>query len=437
MKKLSRALICMAALALALCGTAAAAGPGAGDVSVLLNGRPLTFTDAAPKIVGGRTYIPFRAVFTALGFADEDITYQADTRTVRAAGEDLEISMTIGENRVTVVRDGRTTVQDTDAPAFLEGGRTYVPARFAAEAAGCRVGWDGDTRTVIIDDVEAILAGDTETYEVLSKYLDFERQFQEQSYQITGNYTQTVAAGGEEISQTGEYVMHTAGTAFDYTSTVRYTGQLADALPGDVDLELRGDSGTGEFYFRSNALTALQEGGEREVWYQVSLEQAAGLMPPDRMPGLQSGKPVTGKDYMEAAVRQQAQADMTRSAAAILEQYSAMLGDSAFVRQGNSYVSSADLPERGARVTITFTTSNGKVNGYAVTNAAHADGAERTVEQSMRGDVLRLRIASAEDGVSQTMEMTGTYAPSSEKPNSRPEAGAAVMPLGSWTGLGA
>ena len=37
-----------------------------------------------------------------------------------------------------------------DVPAQIVSSRTMIPARAVAEAFGCTVGWDGDTRTVII-----------------------------------------------------------------------------------------------------------------------------------------------------------------------------------------------------------------------------------------------------------------------------------------------
>jgi len=53
-------------------------------IEVLLNGEVVSFTDAEPRIVDSRTFIPFRAVFNALGFADNDITFDGATRTVSA-----------------------------------------------------------------------------------------------------------------------------------------------------------------------------------------------------------------------------------------------------------------------------------------------------------------------------------------------------------------
>jgi len=136
MKKLFRMLLCVTALTLALCTSALAADSG---FRVELNGQELSFADAAPQILNDRSYLPFRAVFTALGFADEDITYQEQTKTVSAASPELTVSMVIGENKVSITKGGETTVLDTDVPAIIDPdlGRTYVPVSFVAQAGAC------------------------------------------------------------------------------------------------------------------------------------------------------------------------------------------------------------------------------------------------------------------------------------------------------------
>ncbi|MGI6575359.1 MAG: stalk domain-containing protein [bacterium] len=70
-----------------------------------------------------------------------------------AAEDEVEgaekVVLTIGSNIAVV--DG--VAQEFDAPAFIEGGRTYVPFRFIAEAFGAEVDWtpkDGPTETVFL-----------------------------------------------------------------------------------------------------------------------------------------------------------------------------------------------------------------------------------------------------------------------------------------------
>ena len=50
-------------------------------INVTVNGQAVTFTDQAPVIVDGRTLVPVRGVFEALGFTAE---WNGDTRTATA-----------------------------------------------------------------------------------------------------------------------------------------------------------------------------------------------------------------------------------------------------------------------------------------------------------------------------------------------------------------
>ena len=124
MKQWIRFLAITAALVLTLCVTAMAADTAstAGDVppSVMVNGEVVDFPDAAPQIVDGRTFIPLRAVFNVLGFADDNITWDGETRTATAVKEDLTITLTEGENTVTVTRGEETETQETDAAAYVD-----------------------------------------------------------------------------------------------------------------------------------------------------------------------------------------------------------------------------------------------------------------------------------------------------------------------------
>ena len=66
-------------LALLLCFVLAMPVIAAPDV--LLDGEPLYFTDAAPTIVNGRTLIPLRAIFEAMG---AEVSWDQNTNTATA-----------------------------------------------------------------------------------------------------------------------------------------------------------------------------------------------------------------------------------------------------------------------------------------------------------------------------------------------------------------
>ena len=97
MKKLKKllALVCALAMAGSVLTTAAWAAPAA--VSLQVNGEEVVLTDAAPEIRSGRTFIPARAVFEALGAA---VTWDEDSRSAVAVKEGTAVVMTIGSETV-------------------------------------------------------------------------------------------------------------------------------------------------------------------------------------------------------------------------------------------------------------------------------------------------------------------------------------------------
>ncbi len=115
----------------------------AADVSVKLDGETLSF-EQPPVIIEGRTLVPLRAIFEALGASVE---WDGDTKTVTSAKGDVTIKLTIGSN---VLYKNAESVE-LDVPAQIVGeGYTMVPARAIAESYGVTVDWDDATKTVIL-----------------------------------------------------------------------------------------------------------------------------------------------------------------------------------------------------------------------------------------------------------------------------------------------
>jgi len=111
-------------------------------IKVLLDGDELEF-DVPPQLISGRTMVPMRVIFEALG---ADVDWDPATRKITAIKEDLVITLTIGSNVLT--RNGEDI--QLDVPARLTGGRTLVPIRAVSESFGAEVDWVPATRTVVI-----------------------------------------------------------------------------------------------------------------------------------------------------------------------------------------------------------------------------------------------------------------------------------------------
>lgn len=111
-------------------------------ITVLIDGVPVVF-DQPPVLENGRTLVPLRAIFEALGATVE---WNNNTQTVTATKGGTKISLQIGSTQMYV----NGTVKTLDVPAKLINSRTLVPVRAVSEAFGCKVDWDQNTYTVLI-----------------------------------------------------------------------------------------------------------------------------------------------------------------------------------------------------------------------------------------------------------------------------------------------
>lgn len=112
------------------------------DITVLYNGTPLSF-DVPPLLEDGRTLVPLRVIFEAMG---ADVSWEDSTKTVYAKRGDIEITMPVGKSSFT--KNGAEI--PLDVPSKIENGRTLIPLRAVADAFGNSVDWEGETRTVIL-----------------------------------------------------------------------------------------------------------------------------------------------------------------------------------------------------------------------------------------------------------------------------------------------
>ena len=100
MKKIWHSMLCGGALAALLCTPALAAGEG--DFSLVVNGEPVSFTDALPQLRENRSFLPMAATFQALGYEDGTITWDNDARTVTAEKDGVTLLLAIGKQEIKV-----------------------------------------------------------------------------------------------------------------------------------------------------------------------------------------------------------------------------------------------------------------------------------------------------------------------------------------------
>jgi|GEM_PF-4508985 len=112
------------------------------SIQVLLDGNKVAF-DQPPILDNGRTLVPLRAIFEALGAA---VYWNESSKTVTATKGSSVVVMKIGEKNITV--NGKIIA--LDVPPKIVNGRTLVPVRAVAEGFNAGVDWDGATKTVYI-----------------------------------------------------------------------------------------------------------------------------------------------------------------------------------------------------------------------------------------------------------------------------------------------
>ncbi|MDD2235511.1 MAG: stalk domain-containing protein [Desulfitobacteriaceae bacterium] len=101
---------------------------------------PLIF-DVNPVIENGRTLVPMRGIFQALGAT---VDWDGSLQKVTAGSGGRKVELQIGSN-LACVNGGEVVL---DVPAAIRVDRTMIPLRFVGEALGCRVDWDGGKRTI-------------------------------------------------------------------------------------------------------------------------------------------------------------------------------------------------------------------------------------------------------------------------------------------------
>ncbi len=135
-----RRLLASALLVLTLAAPVSAAEPP----RIVIDNTYLSIpSEQAPFIESGRTMVPMRAMFEALG---ADVSWNQATQTVTAVKGETSVTLQIGSDTAAV--SGKAV--HLDQPAALVNDRTFVPLRFVSEALDAQVTWLEERRTVAI-----------------------------------------------------------------------------------------------------------------------------------------------------------------------------------------------------------------------------------------------------------------------------------------------
>jgi len=153
-------------------------------VKVVLNGNEINFNQP-PIIENGRTLVPIRAVFEALG---ADVYWDGPNQIVGVIKNDVKIFAKVGENDIMkftgkdfgvfadALQNEETipmiTLSD-DVPARLINGRVLVPIRTISEGMGVDVQWDEHSKTVLLSCDEEFISQQNEDKLFFSMFILF------------------------------------------------------------------------------------------------------------------------------------------------------------------------------------------------------------------------------------------------------------------------
>lgn len=191
------------------------------SIRVYVDSKQIYF-DVNPQIVNGRTLVPMRAIFEAIGLTvDWDNYSQAATGT----NGDNSIVITIGSNNAIV--NGKEKI--LDVPASIIGSRTMVPLRVLSENMGYNVVWVGDSNLILMSK-NNVVEWRYEGYESIEPYKEYEALYvngvKSNETRYNGKYHDVVVewrnGGYESAEPYKEYeIKYIDGVK---TSETRYTG---------------------------------------------------------------------------------------------------------------------------------------------------------------------------------------------------------------------
>ena len=118
------------------------------EIRVIIDGQEVNFPAQPPVIVDGRTLVPVRGVFEALGF---DVDWNPDTRTAYLTNAYFNVAISIGSPAFTT----NGTEHVLDVPAEIIGGSTMLPLRAVLESVGYELEWNEAARTISIASASA------------------------------------------------------------------------------------------------------------------------------------------------------------------------------------------------------------------------------------------------------------------------------------------
>lgn len=279
-------------LTLTYSGSVTAFGADSKGIKVQYNGENINFTDAAVKVVDGRTVVPFRQILEAMGAA---VSYDTNTKIITAKTSDKEISFAVGGKDITINENGKKVTKKMDVAPFVDKNlnRTYVPVRFIAESMGYSVGWDEAEKTAIIINPANIFANVDKDFSIVNKLLKTDLDL-EKPYETNGKFSCDVMthnapnATGPAMNFSVSGEMSGVQQKLNADLTMKLTvnmDKMLTSLPAEqkaalqpmleslknANMNVKMNGETGNTYMQSGLFSALDPTADKNTWYKMNI----------------------------------------------------------------------------------------------------------------------------------------------------------------------
>lgn len=395
-------------LALSLAVPAAAsAAPRPAGVSVQLNGEDVTFPNASPAVINGRTMVPMRAVLETLGAT---VDYDGGTKTVNAKLGDISLTHVIGTNTIEMGGGEKLTM---DTVSSVKNGSTLVPLRFFSQALNYEVYWDEGARTAVVIDKKALIEEIDKNFTILNDLqarqdqaadgnLAIDMDFSGEAKvldSINGDQTLPFSMKMSALYGSGAMNMEGAMDLSALASLLAGTGETelppeAAAMLKDLSFQMiYGES----MWMQMPALTSLlvQEGTEvpeSGVWLKTADAPALSTMGTNAGDSTIGGTLYAIAETADAEVPVNIYEDLTGAA----QLMTGLMGDETFTKTGEDYAWKLDEDKSAA---------------LAEALGASAVSFPFTMEMTIKADgssTFSMELTIEEDPIAVSMTLSGT-----------------------------
>lgn len=171
-----------------------------------------------PVLENERTLVPLRAIFEAMGV---EVGWDESTQIIRGTQAENIIILQLN-NKIASI-NGKEV--ELDAAAKAIDGRTLVPVRFIAESLGAEVGWDQESKTVLINSVLVKQDKAKETKPQVNKPKETKPQVNKAKETVKPQVNKPVANIKPQVKTSGKYVGSTDSDKY-HKSTCRWAKKI-------------------------------------------------------------------------------------------------------------------------------------------------------------------------------------------------------------------